>query len=128
MARVEALAALALLAACAPPESPPPFLQNGAITARGNEPFWAIAVTGHEAIIRTPELLDGVPYKDGRWTSAATAGTTSWTYKARRKTAEGLWITLEVRDEPCTDSMSGESFPRHAFLTMDGRRMEGCAT
>ena len=51
-----------------------------------------------------------------------------WVYKARRERAEGLWLELEITEAPCTDSMSGESFPYKAVVTFEDRRMEGCAS
>ena len=55
------LAALAILA-CAPPEKGPAVQR-----ARGNEPFWAVTFEGEGATFRTPELPDGINYREGRW-------------------------------------------------------------
>lgn len=94
--------------------------------ARGNEPFWAVSIEGDEARISSPDLPEGMAYRDGRWTRGKSAGT--WEYKARRERAEGLWLELELTEAPCTDSMSGNASPFTAVLTYDGKRVEGCAS
>jgi uncharacterized membrane protein len=111
----------ASLFACAPAESGPSLK-----AARGNEPFWAVVFdsTGDGATYRTPELPDGLRYREGRWKRQDTG----WVYKARRERAEGLWLELEITEAPCTDSMSGESFPYKAVVTFEDKRMEGCAS
>ena len=114
------LVALAILA-CAPAEKGPPIQR-----ARGNEPFWAVTFEGEGATFRTPDLPDGIHYREGRWKRKGTA--TDWVYKARRDRAEGLWISLEITEAPCTDSMSGESFPYKAVVTFEDKEMEGCAS
>ena len=114
------LPALAILA-CAPPEKGPAVQR-----ARGNEPFWAVTFQGEGATFRTPEIPDGINYREGRWKRQGTAA--EWVYKARRERAEGLWISVEITEVPCTDSMSGESFPYKAVVTFEDKRMEGCAS
>jgi len=114
------VAALAFVA-CAPSEKGPPISK-----ARGNEPFWAVSFEGEGATFRTPELPDGIKYREGRWKQEG--ATAEWVYKARRERAEGLWISLEITEAPCTDSMSGESFPYKAVVTFEDKRMEGCAS
>ena len=113
----------ASLFACAPAGSGPPLK-----AARGNEPFWAVLFdsAGDGATFRTPELPDGIRYREGRWKRVGTNA--EWVYKARRERAEGLWLELEITEAPCTDSMSGESFPYKAVVTFEDRRMEGCAS
>jgi len=114
------VAALAFVA-CAPSEKGPPISK-----ARGNEPFWAVSFEGEGATFRTPELPDGIKYREGRWKQEG--ATAEWVYKARRERAEGLWISLEITEAPCIDSMSGESFPYKAVVTFEDKRMEGCAS
>ena len=117
-----ALAVVVLLAAgCSPPEKGP-----GIIAARGNEPFWAVSIDGRDAVVRTPDLPDGVKYKDGRWASSS-GSPTRWVYRARRSNAEGRWLTLDITDQPCTDSMSGNAFPFTATVSYDEFRADGCA-
>ena len=41
--------------------------------------------------------------------------------------ADGERLRLQVTESACTDSMSGESLPLTAALTLDGREMQGCA-
>jgi uncharacterized membrane protein len=112
---------LLVLLACGPAEKGPPVTK-----ARGNEPFWAVTFEEPGATFRTPDRPDGIVYRDGRWKREGTAA--KWVYKARRERAEGLWLEVEITEAPCTDSMSGESFPYHAAVTFEDRRMEGCAS
>lgn len=118
---VIAAAMLPWLLACAPAEKGP-----GITRARGNEPFWAVTFEAQGATFRTPDRPDGIVYRDGRWKREGTEA--KWVYQARRERAEGLWISLEVSEAPCTDSMSGESFPWRAVVTFEDKRMEGCAS
>jgi uncharacterized membrane protein len=111
----------AVVLACAPAENGPPITR-----ARGNEPFWAVTFEGEGATFRTPDLPDGINYRDGRWKRKGTAA--EWTFKARRERAEGLWLELQVTEAPCTDSMSGEAFPYKATVTFEDKHMEGCAS
>lgn len=115
------LLASATVLACVRSETGPPI--KG---ARGNEPFWAVTFNGEGATFRTPDLPDGIGYREGRWKRKGTAA--EWTYKARRERAEGLWLELEITEAPCTDSMSGEAFPYKATVTFEDKRMEGCAS
>lgn len=108
------------LLACTHPEKGP-----GVTIARGNEPFWAVSITGNEARMRTPDEPDGVGYREGHWKRDSVGG--PWTFRARRDRAEGLWLELEITEARCTDSMSGAESPFQAVLTVDEKRMEGCA-
>lgn len=118
---VIAVLATAGIVACAPAEHGPPITR-----ARGNEPFWAVTFEGEQATFRTPDLPDGINYREGRWKRKGTAA--AWTFRARRERAEGLWLQLEITEAPCTDSMSGEAFPYKATVTFEDKRMEGCAS
>jgi uncharacterized membrane protein len=111
------------LFACTPAESGPSLK-----SARGNEPFWAVVFdsAGAGATYRTPELPDGIKYREGRWKRKGTAA--EWVYRARRERAEGLWLELTITEAPCSDSMSGEAFPYKAVVTFEDKRMEGCAS
>ena len=110
-----------ILLACAPAEKGPPVTR-----ASGNEPFWAVTFEGPGAIYRTPEIPDGVTYREGRWKRDGSSP--KWVYKARRERAEGLWLELEITQAPCTDSMSGKEFPYTAAVTFENKHMEGCAS
>ena len=121
MTKHVSVALATLLLSCAPPEKGP-----GVSIARGNEPFWAVSVDGSVARVRTPDLPDGIAYYAGRWKRDSTGA--GWVYRARRERAEGLWLTLEISQTPCTDTMSGAESPFRAVLTYDDRRVEGCAS
>lgn len=40
---------------------------GGELVARGNRPFWHVQVRGHQATVTMPEALDGIVYREGRW-------------------------------------------------------------
>lgn len=117
---VAALALVTLLA-CTHHEKGP-----GVTIARGNEPFWAVSIDGNEARLRTPDEPDGIGYRDGRWKRDSVGA--PWTFRARRERAEGLRLELEITEARCTDSMSGAESEFQAVLTVDEKRMEGCAS
>lgn len=103
-----------------PTPAPPPgeFSPGRELEARGNEPFWSVRVEGEEAVIRTPEASEGVSYRGGPWLEAPEGG---WRYRAVREGADGAGtLTLEVAEERCIDTMSGNSFPLVARLTTEG--------
>ncbi len=49
------------------------------------------------------------------------AGGTTWT-----ASADGHTLFVLVNDVPCTDVMSGDSFPQAVIVVLDGRELHGC--
>ena len=92
-----------------------------AIEARGQEPFWFVAVSGDTATVKTPEELDGVHYTAGQW---ARPDSLHWRFEA---THNGEALVLELAMERCADAMSGARYPLRATLTRNGTAMSGCA-
>lgn len=90
----------------------------GPFAARGNEPFWQVAVDAHALRLERlgePPLVAPSPaaeLRDGalRWTGAAS----------------GREIALAVRAALCRDTMTGMPYPARVTLTLDGRSLEGC--
>lgn len=100
---------------------------DAVLEARGNEPFWMLAVAGDTAVFRTPEQQQGIVYAGGRWTSPDENG---WRYEASLTDAAsnvGTTIELQLMESDCGDSMSGARFPYRAVLTRGTDRYEGCA-
>lgn len=100
---------------------------DAVVEARGNEPFWMLAVAGDTAVFRTPERQDGIAYAGGRWTRK---GEDEWRYEASladATSAAGSTIELRLMEADCSDSMSGARFPYRAVLTLGTDRFEGCA-
>ena len=132
-----AAAPLLLLAACdqfmpapapAPDPAPPPATStvfggldlSQPFTVRGNEPFWAIAVT--------PALLDysGV---DRPQETAANPGPVVTTAVATYTVTTSLTHPLVVvlTPGPCSDGMSETVYPLTATVIRPGETLTGCA-
>lgn len=89
----------------------------------GQEPGWRISVYRHGDRYALAYLGDyGTTertFLDARRDSSPAA----LTYRAHRGTHR---IDLRILDQPCTDTMSGEAYPRTVELQVDGRRLRGC--
>lgn len=86
--------------------------------AAGNEPFWAVTVSGDTLRLTVPDASERV-----------------WPGVLEQATADGLRITvsadasltLDLTKRACRDSMSGAWSQLTASLRLDGRSLEGCA-
>jgi len=92
------------------------------LRALGQEPGWTAEVVEGEwlRVIEAGEddmLVARDPERE-RGGSGATVYTGQ---------ADGQRLRLRVTESACTDSMSGESLPLSATLTLDGRQLRGCA-
>jgi uncharacterized membrane protein len=96
---------------------------EGEFAASGNEPFWAIEIREDGIVYRSPELPKGRIYPYA-FTRTASDGVVYAT-----KTEGPIVSTLEIALEPerCVDSMSGELRNLKAMVTLDGRKLSGCA-
>ncbi|SDW03463.1 META domain-containing protein [Marinobacter mobilis] len=88
--------------------------------ARGNEPFWQVAVDGGQLRLTQPDSAE-----------TASAGYELVARNAAGQTLvadlDGRPVLLETAPQLCRDSMSGMAYPHQARLTLDGARLEGCA-
>jgi uncharacterized membrane protein len=99
-------------------------MSEGEVVASGNEPFWHVRITGEEAVWTTPEELEGVEFHDGSWSNEGD----HWRFEALRDFVDGIeYLVLEVRNEPCSDSMAGTRYPWTAAVERGGERWTGCA-
>ncbi|RUO63146.1 META domain-containing protein [Pseudidiomarina insulisalsae] len=98
-------------------------LQEGTLpqqfSARGNEPFWLVAVDGTEATLRTPG--NEKPYPDIHLSSLVSIDSTTFTLRLDDATE------LQLVDTICYDSMSGHSYPYTATLKTVSGDLPGCA-
>jgi uncharacterized membrane protein len=129
MRRSILLAAL-LLTACGPKPAPPPpaavapklaasdFSQD--MTARGNEPFWALKMKGTTFTLVRPGETDVVFEAPG---ATIVPGMAKWT--ATSADGQTLGVTLYVSD--CSDGMSDLKYPMSAELTLVRQTLSGCA-
>ena len=96
---------------------------DGEFVASGNEPFWAIEIRQVGIVYRSPEVPKGRTYP-----YAFTRTQTDSVVYATKIESPAV-STLEIALEPgrCVDSMSGELRSFKAHLSIDGRKLEGCA-
>lgn len=86
--------------------------------ARGNEPFWHVAVVGRELTLsRMGEATETL------YSRVVEHGEKGQTLRAER---EGLALTLDVAPQLCMDSMSGMPYPNQVRLTVNGDTWAGC--
>ena len=107
--------AAALLAAAATA----PALAADTLRGRGNEPFWSVEVDGDALIYSTPEQMPGLVLQATR---EARDGNVVY-----RGEHDGREFELELRDQPCQDSMSGWRHDFTARFDWGATTMTGCA-
>lgn len=90
-----------------------------AYSARGNEPFWQVDVSGDRAVLKTPGA------KDRGVTVRRIAYAKGVEYIG---TLNGRPFSVNIRGTACKDSMSGEKFPMTATLRSAVVNGAGCAT
>lgn len=90
-------------------------------SASGNEPFWSVKVDGTALTWTTPEMQPGKTLHAERHANTSAKGA-SFT-----GTDGDTEFVLDIRDEPCQDSMSGRMFEFTSSFVYDGREMTGCA-
>jgi uncharacterized membrane protein len=93
------------------------------LLARGNEPFWSVSVYANRIIFREPENLAGIEFPP----SVPVAEKDRRVYRSKREGPAPREIEIVVQETGCTDSMSGEYLHLTAVVTLDDRRLEGCA-
>jgi uncharacterized membrane protein len=97
---------------------------EGEFQAAGNEPSWAIEIRENGIVYSSPSVPKGrtYPYAFTRTETGSVVYAT--------KIDKPAVSTLEISLEParCIDSMSGEWRGFKAHVTLDGRKIEGCAS
>lgn len=100
-------------------QSMPVCARPGAIiepfTARGNEPFWQLQVEEGRARLRRPGEDD-----------VEIAATVTRRDQMSRVQSPDKELTATIRDQICTDSMSGMQYPKSVQLNYQDTQYEGC--
>ena len=96
-----------------------PMVHVTAFIAGGNEPFWSVEVDGDALIYSTPEQMPGLVLQATR---EARDGNVVY-----RGEYDGREFELELRDQPCQDSMSGWRHDFTARFDWGATTMTGCA-
>jgi uncharacterized membrane protein len=133
-----ATAAFALLTACqpqdptgapaeAPADAPPPEAAPAPVsdfsqpmTARGNEPFWAVVLDGTTLTLKRPGVADVAFEAPG---AAIQPGQAVW----QAKGPKGEPLTLKLYVSECSDGMSDTVYPMTAEVEMTAETLRGCA-
>lgn len=93
---------------------------DAAVAARGNEPFWAVTVSGTDMVWKQPDAPQEIAFRD----LAAQDAEGTVAYRARTPEHK---LELLIDALACRDSMSGEFFAFTARAVLDGREFKGCA-
>ena len=96
-----------------------PMVHVTAFIAGGNEPFWSVEVDGDALIYSTPEQMPGLVLQATR---EARDGNVVY-----RGEHDGREFELELRDQPCQDTMSGWRHDFTARFDWGATTMTGCA-
>jgi uncharacterized membrane protein len=90
------------------------------ITARGNEPFWALTIDGKTFRLTRPDHPDIVAEAPG---AAIAEGRAIWV----AKTPEGQQMTVSLYASDCSDGMSDLKYPMSAEVVLLNEELRGCA-
>jgi uncharacterized membrane protein len=132
-----AMTSLALLTACqpqdptgapaeapadAPPPAPEPSVSDFSqpMTARGNEPFWAVTLEGSTLTLKRPGVADTAFEAPG---AAIQPGQAVW----QAKGPKGEPLTLKLFVSQCSDGMSDATYPMTAEVELAAEKLQGCA-
>ena len=87
-------------------------------TCLGNEPFWSVNIKEGNIIFRTPD--------EGPITYPYQAPQQRGSQKEFMSKSGNSTLKVVIKEEPCTDTMSGEPFPYTVEVTKDGKIYSGC--
>ena len=90
------------------------------MTARGNEPFWALVMNGTNFTLKRPDHPDVAFTTPG---AAIQAGRATWI--ATSADGQPLTVTLYISD--CSDGMSDLTYPMTAEVVLRNESLRGCA-
>lgn len=95
--------------------------QGADFRAIGQEPGWVFEVYPQDSLRLLADY--GEMEVVAPWTEPVRdeAGAATWT-----ATADGHRLVVVVQDIPCTDVMSGDSFPQAVMVLLDERELHGC--
>jgi uncharacterized membrane protein len=116
MKKLVAVAVAAGLAGCVEPPPLPPPPPTGLYVALGTEPFWRLTMNSAE-IVFTEANAPGVQIVQP--TPRPINGVAGEIYQTPR-------INLNVVHAPCSDGMSGRTYPDKVQVRVDNRSFNGC--
>jgi len=86
----------------------------------GNEPFWSLEIDSTGMVFRTPEDSAGNRFPPSQ--PVLVGDTLRWNSANQVSEVEAI-----VVPQPCSDTMSDKTWTHKAIVTIDRRRLEGCA-
>jgi uncharacterized membrane protein len=86
----------------------------------GNEPFWSLEIDSTGMVFRTPEDSSGNRFPPSQ--PVMVGDTLRWNSVNQVSEVEAM-----VVPQPCSDTMSDRKWTHKAIVTIDRRRLEGCA-
>jgi len=96
---------------------------NGAdFRAIGNEPGWHMEISNKNDILLVTDYGQAT-FRFPNATATPGPGSRMTTYKARQENDQ---VEVTITGEPCTDTMSGESFPSTATVRINDKEYRGC--
>jgi uncharacterized membrane protein len=91
------------------------------MTARGNEPFWALRIQGTRFTLMRPGRPETVFEAPG---ATIVPGMAKWTAKS----ADGATLDVSLYVSDCSDGMSDQRYPMSAEVKLAGETtLSGCA-
>ena len=97
-------------------------LAGASYRALGVEPFWALDVFADRLVLRTPSVAAKTFMVDGHSGRANLEG-----MDIAAVDTTGAEVRLQLRRQPCRDSMAGSRYVWQAELTLADRQLSGCA-
>lgn len=86
-------------------------------SAQGNEPFWSLSVSDHQAVMTSPDdTSDSIPIRHYQLTDQLK------TYESDSDT-----LSVYLTNQRCQDDMSGMYYPLQASVNYQGSVLAGCA-
>jgi uncharacterized membrane protein len=86
----------------------------------GNEPFWNLEIDSTGMVFRTPEDTVGNHFPPSQ--PILVGDTLRWNSANQVSEVEAI-----VVPQSCSDTMSDKTWTHKAIVTIDRRRLEGCA-
>ncbi len=89
--------------------------------AVGNEPGWLLELAGDQVVLETDYGTSRYEFRTPPADVDVAARLTRY-----QVVENGQELSLELKGQRCTDTMSGEIFPTRVSITLNGRILRGC--
>lgn len=86
-------------------------------SAHGNEPFWSLDVSDHQAVMSEPDTVS----------ASIPIGHYHLTEQTKSYESDDHALSVHLTNQRCQDDMSGMYYPMQANVNYQGRLLAGCA-